>query len=107
MNVMGIVAMIFALAESQLLDFRDPSKAEIGAEGDLDMMLLRFCSIFTFLYLIFVIITGSFHDDGFQYYKTLNVTFGVVSMVQVVLQIALIYNLKNRVSSKIIRYVFF
>jgi hypothetical protein len=106
MNVMGIVAMIFALAESQLLDFRDPSKAEIGAEGDLDMMLLRFCSIFTFLYLIFVIITGSFHD-GLQYYKTLNVTFGVVSMVQVVLQIALIYNLKNRVSSKIIRYVFF
>ena len=100
MNVMGIVAMIFALAESQQLDFRDPGKVQIEMEGDLDMTLLRFTSVFTFLYMIFIVITGSF-SDKYQHYKALNVTYGVVSMIQVVLQVALIYNLKNRVSFKI------
>ena len=94
MNVLGILAMIFALAESQQLDFRDPGKAHIGFEGDLDMSLLRFSSLFTFLYMIFIVITGVFSAKK-RYYKALNITYGVVSMVQVVLQIALIYNLKK------------
>jgi hypothetical protein len=94
---LGIVALIIGIAEIQQLSFRDLTRRHITIEMDLDMTLLRFTSIFTFLYMIFTTITGTFNKNV-KNFQALNVAYGVMSVTQITLQIAYIYNLKNRVS---------
>ncbi len=50
------------------------------------MTLLRFTSIFTFLYMIFTIITGAF-DKNVKNLQALNVAYGVMSVLQITLQV--------------------
>ena len=61
------------------------------------MNLLRFSSIFSFLYSIFIIITGAFTDQNEDNFPALNIVDGTLAILQITLQIAFIYNLKNRV----------
>jgi hypothetical protein len=94
--VVGIIALIIGIAETQQLNFRDPNKKHITIEMDLDMSLLRFTAIFSYLYMLFTIITGNFNKEV-KNFRALNIINGVVSILQTTLQIAFIYNLKNRV----------
>jgi hypothetical protein len=96
-NVIGIVALIIGLAESQQLNLRNPNKPHIKIEMDLDMILLRFTSVFGFLYISFTVMTGILKPK-FLYYEDTNTAFGVIYTIEIVLQIAFIYNLKIRVS---------
>ena len=68
-----------------------------STQMDLDMSLLRFTSIFFFLYMIFTIITGCFHVRVKNFPNCLNVIDGIVSIVQICMQIAFIYDLKHKV----------
>ncbi len=95
-NVVGIIALIIGIAETQQLNFRNPNKNHINIEMDLDMLLLRFTAIFSFLYMLFTIITGNFNKEV-KRFRALNIINGVVSILQITLQIVFIYNLKNRV----------
>jgi hypothetical protein len=65
---------------------------------DLDMILLRFTSVFVFLYISFTVMTGILKPK-FLGYEDINVAFGVIYTIEIVLQIAFTYNLKIRVSS--------
>ena len=96
-NVLGIIGLIIGIAETQQLNFRDPDRTHINIEMDLDMTLLRFTSIFSFLYMIFTIITGAFNNNVENFPNELNIVSGSVAIVQISLQIAFIYNLKNKV----------
>jgi hypothetical protein len=82
-NFLGIISLTIGIAETQQLDFRDPDKTHINIEMDLDMTLLRFTSIFSFLYMIFTIITGAFNNNVPEYPNELNIISGSVSIIQV------------------------
>ena len=82
-NFLGIISLTIGIAETQQLDFRDPEKTHINVEMDLDMTLLRFTSIFSFLYMIFTIITGAFNNNVPEYPNELNIISGSVSIIQV------------------------
>ena len=69
----------------------------INIEMDLDMTLLRFTSVFSFLYMIFTIITGAFNNNVENFPNELNIINGSVAIVQISMQIAFIYNLKHKV----------
>ena len=97
-NALGIVGLIIGIAETQQLNFRDPDRMHITIEMDLDMTLLRFTSIFSFLYMIFTIITGAFNNNVEDFPNELNIVNGVVAITQIILQISFIYNLKNKVN---------
>ena len=62
------------------------------------MKLLRFTSVFAFLYMIFTIITGAFNTNVMNFPDELHIVNGVVSIVQICLQIAFISNLKHKVT---------
>jgi len=104
MNAVGIVACLIGIAHIQkLADDKegDDDDDEEEESFDLDEALLRFGSVFSFLYAIFTIITGSFSDhiedkvdeDFPQQLHTLN---GLVEIIQIVLQIIFIHNLKAK-----------
>ncbi len=61
------------------------------------MKLLRFTSIFAFMYMLFTIITGSFNTNLADFPDELHVVNGVISIIQISLQIAFIHNLKHKV----------
>ncbi len=65
---------------------------------DLDMSLLRFTSVFSFLYMIFTIITGTFNSNLENFPNELNIVNGCVAIIQTCMQISFIYNLKNKVT---------
>lgn len=96
-NVFGIIGLVIGIAETHQLNFRDPDKTHINLEMDLDMTLLRFTSIFSFLYMIFTIITGAFNNEVENYPNELNIISGVVAIIQICMQISFIYNLKHKV----------
>ena len=96
-NSFGIIALVIGIAEIQQLNFRHPDRNHINTEMDLDMTLLRFTSVFSFLYMIFTIITGTFNSHLENYPNELNIINGCVAIVQICMQISFIYNLKNRV----------
>ena len=81
MNVVGIIALIIGIAETQQLNFRNPNKNHINIEMDLDMLLLRFTAIFSFLYMFFTIITGNFNKEV-EHFRALNIINGIVSILQ-------------------------
>jgi len=88
--------MIFekVIITAKRLDHKVEPKEE---SFDLDETLLRFGSLFTFLYSTFTIITGSFngHIEGFP--NEVFVLNGVMEIIQCVLQIIFIHNLKEKV----------
>ena len=59
----------------------------------------RFGSVFTFLYSTFVIITGSFngHIEGFP--NEVFILNGILEIMQAILQVIFIHNLKEKVTS--------
>ena len=63
LNFIGILALIIGIAEIQQL--KPLLEEEVDAEEgyDLDTVLLRFTSFFSFIYMIFTIITGAFNTD--------------------------------------------
>jgi hypothetical protein len=97
-NALGIIALVIGIAEMQQLNFRDPDRNHINTEMDLDLALLRFTSIFSFLYMIFTIITGTFNGHLENYPNELNIVNGCIAITQICMQISFIYNLKHRVS---------
>jgi hypothetical protein len=50
---------------------------------DLDMTLLRFTSVFSFLYMIFTIITGAFNNNVVDFPNELNIVSGSVAILQI------------------------
>lgn len=73
------------------------SNLPFSTQEDFDMSLLRFTSIFYFLYMIFSIITGSFNLHIKHFPNWLTVLNGIVTIVQICMQIAFIYDLKHKV----------
>ena len=62
-----------------------------------DVKLLRFTSIFAFIYMIFTIITGAFNSNVADFPDELHIINGVISILQISLQITFIENLKQKV----------
>ena len=96
-NMLGIIGLVIGIAETQQLNFRDPARTHINIEMDMDMSLLRFTSVFSFLYMIFTIITGTFNSNLENFPNELNIVNGCVAITQICMQISFIYNLKNKV----------
>ena len=90
-NMLGIVGL------TQQLNYRNPDKTHMNLDMDLDMTLLRLTSIFSFLYMIFTIISGAFNNHVVDYPNELNIVNGTVAIIQICMQISFIYNLKNKV----------
>ena len=93
-NIVGIVALVIGIAELHHLD----NKTEDDEPGsyDLDMFLLRFTSFFSFMYMIFTIITGAFNHHVENFPNELHIINGVCDLVQVVLQLCFIQSLKQK-----------
>lgn len=96
-NLLGIVGLVIGIAEIQQLNFKYPDKHHMSSEMDLDMKLLRFTSLFAYIYMIFTIITGVFHTNIIEFPNELHVVNGCVSIIQITMQIAFIDNLKHKV----------
>ena len=96
-NMLGIIGLVIGIEETQQLNFRDPARTHINIEMDMDMSLLRFTSVFSFLYMIFTIITGTFNSNLENFPNELNIVNGCVAITQICMQISFIYNLKNKV----------
>ena len=96
-NMLGIVGLTIGIAETQQLNYRNPDKTHMNLDMDLDMTLLRLTSIFSFLYMIFTIISGAFNNHVVDYPNELNIVNGTVAIIQICMQISFIYNLKNKV----------
>jgi len=94
MNTVGVIACLVGIERIQRLDHKIMSKDE---SFDLDETLLRFGSVFTFLYSTFTIITGSFngHIEGFP--NEVFILNGVMEILQIILQVIFIHNLKEKV----------
>jgi len=100
MNTVGVIACLVGIERIQRLDHKILSKDE---SFDLDETLLRFGSIFTFLYSTFTIITGSFngHIEGFP--NEVFILNGVMEILQIILQVIFIHNLKEKVLPESLR----
>ncbi len=102
-NACGIVGVMIGLYQIQQLSLKEddeaPSASAAAATSDLDLSLIRFSVFFTFLYLVFTIITGVFNGDvrDFDFPNELHVVNGVVEMIQITLQIIFIIDLKQKV----------
>jgi len=99
MNTVGVAACLIGIARIQKLD--DNKDEEDDESFDLDEALLRFGSVFSFLYAIFTIITGSFSDHiegqvNSDFPQQLHVLNGIMEILQIVLQIIFIHNLKEK-----------
>jgi len=100
MNTFGIVACLIGIERIQRLDHKLESKEE---SFDLDETLLRFGSLFTFLYSTFTIITGSFNAHIENFPNEVFVLNGVLEILQIILQVIFIHNLKERVLPESLR----
>jgi len=102
MNTIGVIACLVGIERIQQLDHKHKSPSD--EEGfDLDETLLRFGSVFTFLYSTFVIITGSFngHIEGFP--NEVFILNGILEIMQAILQVIFIHNLKEKVLPESLR----
>ena len=79
----------------QHLENKDTEESDIS--NDLDMFLLRFTSFFSFMYMIFTIITGAFNQHVDDFTNELHIINGVCDLTQVFLQICFIHSLKQKV----------
>ena len=86
-------ALVIGIAELHHLENKDQE----ADESDLDMFLLRFTSFFSFMYMIFTIITGAFNHHINDFPNELHIINGVCDLVQVVLQLCFIHSLKQKV----------
>jgi len=93
-NLVGILALIVGIAELQHLENKDTDESDIS--NDLDMFLLRFTSFFSFMYMIFTIITGAFNQHVDDFPNELHIINGVCDLTQVFLQICFIHSLKQK-----------
>merc|ERR1712223_274786 len=93
-NLVGILALIIGIAEMQHLENKDTDESDIS--NDLDMFLLRFTSFFSFMYMIFTIITGAFNQHVDDFPNELHIINGVCDLTQVFLQICFIHSLKQK-----------
>ena len=94
-------ALVIGIAELHHLENKDQE----ADESDLDMFLLRFTSFFSFMYMIFTIITGAFNHHINDFPNELHIINGVCDLVQVVLQLCFIHSLKQKVPFS--NFVFF
>ena len=86
----------------QVLSLKDSKSArENPGHLDLDLALLRFSSLFAFLYLCLTVVTGAFFDGDAgaesDFPGELHVANGAVEAAQAVLQMAFFMELKNKV----------
>jgi len=100
MNTFGIVACLIGIERIQRLDHKLESKEE---SFDLDETLLRFGSLFTFLYSTFTIITGSFNAHIENFPNEVFILNGVLEILQIILQVIFIHNLKEKVLPESLR----
>ena len=96
-NLVGIIALVIGIAELHHLEARPDLDSE-SCIPDLDMFLLRFTSFFSFMYMIFTIITGVFNHDLADFPNELHVINGVCDLLQVILQLCFIHSLKQKVN---------
>ena len=90
-NLVGIIALIIGIAELHHLEQRS-----VISTNDLDMFLLRFTSFFSFMYMIFTIITGAFNQHLEDFPNELHIVNGVCDLIQVILQLCFIQSLKQK-----------
>jgi len=92
-NLVGIIALIIGIAELHHLETREDS-----ADGywDLDLFLLRFTSFFSFLYMLFTMITGAFNHHIEDFPNELHIINGLCDLLQIILQLCFIQSLKQK-----------
>lgn len=95
-NLVGIIALIIGIAELHHLETREDS-----ADGywDLDLFLLRFTSFFSFLYMLFTMITGAFNHHIQDFPNELHIINGLCDLLQIILQLCFIQSLKQKVTN--------
>ena len=95
-NLVGIIALIIGIAELHHLETREDS-----ADGywDLDLFLLRFTSFFSFLYMLFTMITGAFNHHIEDFPNELHIINGLCDLLQIILQLCFIQSLKQKVTN--------
>lgn len=97
-NIVGILALIIGIAELHHLETRENPDESYW---DLDLFLLRFTSFFSFLYMIFTMITGAFNHNIEGFPNELHIINGLCDLLQIILQLCFIQSLKQKV------YLFF
>ncbi len=101
--VSGVGVLVLLPAILQVLSLEDGKSArENPGHLDLDLALLRFSSLFAFLYLCLTVVTGAFFDGdaagaASDFPGELHVANGAVEAAQAVLQMAFFMELKNKV----------
>ncbi len=101
--VNGVGVLVLLPAILQVLSLEDDKSARKNpGHLDLDLALLRFSSLFAFLYLCLTVVTGAFFDGGdagaaSDFPGELHVANGAVEAAQAVLQMAFFMELKNKV----------
>ena len=93
-NMVGIIALIIGIAELHHLETRSDSEESYW---DLDLFLLRFTSFFSFLYMIFTMITGAFNHNIEGFPNELHIINGLCDLLQIILQLCFIQSLKQKV----------
>ena len=95
-NLAGIFALIIGIAELHHLENKKDSAGL--SSFDLDMVLLRFTSFFSFMYSVFTIITGAFNHHVEEFPNELHIVNGTLDLIQIFLQLCFIASLKQKVS---------
>ena len=93
-NIVGIIALIIGIAELHHLETRKDCE---DSYWDLDLFLLRFTSFFSFLYMIFTMITGAFNHNIEGFPNELHIINGLCDLLQIILQLCFIQSLKQKV----------
>lgn len=88
-NLVGIVVLVFGIVQIEALEQHETD--EHNVHETLDDNLLRITSFFSFLYLMFVIISGTLQQKG-----ALHITNGVVEATQIMLQLVFLSVLKHK-----------
>ncbi len=102
--VNGVGVLVLLPAILQVLSLKDSESArENRGHLDLDLALLRFSSLFAFLYLCLTVVTGAFFDGDAgaesDFPGELHVANGAVEAAQAVLQMAFFMELKSKVTT--------
>ena len=84
-NLIGIIVLVIGIAELNHLK----TKQENLNTSDLDMLLLKFTSFFSFVYMTFTIITGCFCSHIKDFPNEVHLINGVCEMFQIFLQLVM------------------
>ena len=84
-NLIGIIVLVIGIAELNHLK----TKQENLNTSDLDMLLLKFTSFFSFVYMTFTIITGCFCSHVKDFPNEVHLINGVCEMFQIFLQLVM------------------